>query len=79
MRDAAVFVAAIVLGLAAAASATGQADDAVKGVALNGDALTEDSCEVLATTQGKDPELRAVPGMGSTVTSAGEAMRLVVA
>jgi len=46
-----------------AANALAQADGPVTGPAINGDLLTEDSCEVLATSQGKSPELREVPGM----------------
>ena len=40
-----------------------QSDGTVTGAAINGDPLTEDSCEVLATTKGEKPGLREVPGM----------------
>jgi hypothetical protein len=35
----------------------------VRGVAVSGAVLTENSCEVSSTTIGKKPELREVPGM----------------
>ena len=35
----------------------------VRGVSINGSVLTEDSCEVLASTNGMKPELREVPGL----------------
>jgi hypothetical protein len=35
----------------------------VRGVAVSGADLTEDSCEVLATTTGQSPALREVPGL----------------
>jgi hypothetical protein len=35
----------------------------VQGVAISGTDLTEDSCEVLASTKGESPKLREVPGM----------------
>ena len=35
----------------------------VQGVAINGSVLTEDSCEVLASTKGNKRELREAPGL----------------
>jgi hypothetical protein len=35
----------------------------VQGVSIDGSVLSEDSCEVLASTKGQKPELREVPGM----------------
>jgi hypothetical protein len=56
--------AALLLGSAVAISQDTAALFApVQGSATNGDVLTEDSCDVLATTKGKRAELREVPGM----------------
>jgi len=56
--------AALLLGSAVAISQDTAALFApVQGSAINGDVLTEDSCDVLATTKGKRAELREVPGM----------------
>jgi hypothetical protein len=55
------------LALLGSAAANAQNADAestpVQGVAISGTDLTEDSCEVLSSTQGQRPELREVPGM----------------
>ena len=58
------FVFAIVLTSASANSQEPTVESAqVQGAGFNGAVLIEDSCEVLATTQGKSPELREVTGM----------------
>ena len=55
--------------MSALSSAFAQSQGAVKetgavtAAAINGDMLTEESCELLATKAGESPKMRAVPGM----------------
>ena len=56
-------LAGVVLNAVAGSQGAPVQPDQIRGVAVGGTELTEDSCEVLASTQGKKPELREVPGM----------------
>ncbi len=56
-------LAILLMTAAATAQESSKADSPVQGTAINGSVLTEDSCQVLASTNGQKPELRDVPGL----------------